>query len=41
MKNLGVDFEIVEVDLVEYTAWMMVAKGQTPKLLIKQLKQAA
>jgi hypothetical protein len=41
MKNLGIDFEIVEVDLVEYTAWMMVAKGQTPKLLIKQLKKAA
>ena len=41
MKNLGIDFEIVEVDLVEYTAWMMVVKGQTPKLLIKQLKQAA
>ena len=41
MKNLGINFEIVEVDLVEYTAWMMVVKGQTPKLLIKQLKQAA
>ena len=41
MKNLGIKFEIVEVDLVEFTAWMMVIKDQTPKLLIKQLKRAA
>ena len=40
MKSLGIEFEIVEVDLVDTTGWMMVTKGATPKLLVKQLKAA-
>jgi hypothetical protein len=40
MKNLGIEFEIVEVDLADTMGWMMVAKGMTPKLLAKKLKAA-
>jgi hypothetical protein len=39
MKNLDIKFEIVEVDLVDYIGWMMIVKGQTPKLVAKQIKK--
>jgi hypothetical protein len=39
MKNLDIEFEIVEVDLVDYIGWMMIVKGQTPKMVAKQIKK--
>ncbi len=40
LKNLGIEFEIVEVDLADTMGWMMVAKGITPTSMVKQLKAA-
>jgi len=39
LRRMNVDYEIVEVDLVESTGFMLVAKGATVKQVAKNIKK--
>ena len=38
-RTMGLKLEIVEVDMVDYTCWMLIREGATPKQVAKQIKK--
>jgi len=38
-RTLGIKLEIVEVDMVDFTCWMLVQEGAEPKQVAKQIKK--
>ena len=38
-KTLGIKLEIVEVDMCDFTCWMLVKDGAEPKQVAKQIKK--
>ena len=40
-KNLGIDLEFKEADMVEYTAFMLTGKGDTPEDMAHRIRRLA
>lgn len=40
-KNLGIDLEFKEADMVEYTAFMLTGKGDTPEDIAHRIRRLA
>ena len=38
-RTLGIKLEIVEVDMCDFTCWMLVKDGAEPKQVAKQIKK--
>ena len=38
-RTLGIKLEIVEVDMCDFTCWMLVQEGAKPKQVAKQIKK--
>lgn len=38
-RTMGIKLEIVEVDMADYTCWMLIKEGAEPKQVAKQIKK--
>ena len=38
-RTLGIKLEIVEVDMCDFTCWMLIQEGAAPKQVAKQIKK--